>query len=169
MHIRPEREAEYSLLYDFVKEAFSTAPHVDGDEQDYVNKLRASEQYLPELALVAEENGNIIGHIMFTTMKIKGEKACFTALLLSPLSVALPWRRQGVGAALVWEGFRLAKEKEYPAVFVVGDPQYYLRFGFKEVSEFEILNDSDIPNMYVMGCELVPEGLKNKQGSIQVV
>ena len=169
MKIRPEQEAEYPVIYELVKEAFASAPHADGDEQDYVNLLRSSKNYIPELALVAEENGELIGHIMFTTTKIIGGEDSYTELLLSPLCVLLPHRNRGIGAELVQEGFRRAKNIGYSAAFVVGDPKYYSRFGYKVVSEFGIRNDSEIPDMYVMGCELFPGALKNKQGSIRIV
>lgn len=54
MTIRPERPAEFAALYDFIKTAFSTARVADGDEQEFTDRLRAGEGYIPELALVAE-------------------------------------------------------------------------------------------------------------------
>ena len=169
MLIRPETPADFPAIYDFVKTAFATADRCDGDEQDYVNKLRASDRYLPQLALVAEENGILIGHIMLTTMSIIDGNTTYTQLLLSPLCVALSHRKTGVGSQLVAESFRLARPMGYQAVFLVGNPAYYSRFGFRPVADFGIVNDSTIPDPYVMGCELVPNGLQGQQGSIQIV
>ena len=169
MTIRPEHPAEFPLIYELVKDAFATAPHADGDEQDYVNSLRESGRYLPALALVAEDtDGALAGHIMLTETKLGHAGGVLTGLLLSPLCVALPQRRKGLGAALVWESFRLAKA-EYSAVFVVGDPDYYSRFGFRPASEFGIVNEGDIPPQYVMACELVTGALRGKSGTIRVV
>ena len=64
--IRTEHEKEFNQIYDFVRIAFETAQVSDGNEQNFVNELRASENYIPELALVALVDGNIIGHIMLT-------------------------------------------------------------------------------------------------------
>jgi putative acetyltransferase len=64
MKIRPETPQDFPFLYNFVKDAFKTAKISNGDEQNFVDKLRTIEGYIPELALVAEENSKIIGHIM---------------------------------------------------------------------------------------------------------
>ncbi|HWR07601.1 hypothetical protein [Sporomusa sp.] len=56
MIIRKETEKDFSQIYDLVKAAFQTAKVSDGKEQDFVNQLRSSSNYIPELALIAEEN-----------------------------------------------------------------------------------------------------------------
>ena len=66
MLLRQEREAEFPAIYDLVKTAFETARVSNGDEQNFVARLRAGGNYIPELALVAEEEGKLIGHIMLT-------------------------------------------------------------------------------------------------------
>ena len=169
MKIRQEQTTDYAEIYELVKSAFATAEVTDGDEQDYVNNLRKSDKYLPELALVAEKDGRLIGHIMLTSTQINCAENTFTELLLSPLCVALSRRRTGVGAALVNKSFRLAKEMGYRAVFVVGDPQYYTRFGFKCVAEFGIVNEGDIPEQFVMAHELITGALQDKQGTVKIV
>jgi len=108
-----------------VKIAFQTAKVSNGKEQDFVNQLRSSGCYIPELALVAEENGKLIGHIMLTKTYIVNGNSKFETLLLAPISVALEYRDRGVGSALIKEGFRLAKEMGYTSVLLVGDPAYY--------------------------------------------
>ena len=169
MEIRQEKVSDYAAVYELVKTAFATASEKDGDEQDYVNELRKSERYIPELALVAEENGVLIGHIMLTQTRIKTQEETFTQLLLSPLCVEFSRRNTGVGAKLVHESFRRAKAMGYSAVFVVGEPKYYARFGFRRASEFGIMNDGNIPEPYVMVCELTEKALDRKNGTIQVV
>jgi len=64
--IRQEKPADFLSVYDLVKVAFQTAKVANGNEQDYVNKLRANANYIPELALVAEKGAKLIGHIMLT-------------------------------------------------------------------------------------------------------
>jgi predicted N-acetyltransferase YhbS len=64
MKIRPETPQDFPFLYNFVKNAFKTSKVSNCDEQNYVDRLRSSEGYIPELALVAEETSKIIGHIM---------------------------------------------------------------------------------------------------------
>lgn len=66
MLIRPEVPSDFSEVYRFVKKAFASAYVKDGSEQDFVEKLRAGAGYLPDLALVAEEAGGLVGYVMLT-------------------------------------------------------------------------------------------------------
>ncbi len=166
MKIRPEKPSEFSFIYTLVKIAFQTAKVSDGDEQDYVDTLRAGDGYIPELALVAEANRKIIGHIMFTKTFVLTGVSRVEVLLLAPLSVELSHRNRGVGSKLVKEGFRLAKQLGYTAVFVVGDPSYYSRFGFRSSARFGIKHVPMIPDPNVMAIELTPNSLAGVSGTV---
>ena len=63
MLIRRENESDYEKVYDVVKASFESAEYADGNEQELVNALRNGDSYIPELSLVAEEEGNIVGYI----------------------------------------------------------------------------------------------------------
>jgi putative acetyltransferase len=165
--IRQEKPAEYSAIYDFVKVAFKTAKVADGNEQDYVDKLRASGNYVPELALAAEEDGKIVGHIMLTKTYVETGSSRVEALLLAPLSVALEYRGRGIGSKLVLYSFDLAKKLGYLAVFVVGDPAYYCRFGFKSSAPFGIKHvPMAIPDENLMVYELSAGALAGVTGTV---
>ena len=166
MIIRREKSEELSAIYDLVKAAFQTAKVSNGKEQDFVNKLRSGRNYIPELALVAEENSKLIGHIMLTKAYIAKDGNNFEALLLAPVSVALEYRDRGVGSALIKESFRLARELGYTSVVLVGDPEYYKRFGFKSLIDFGVKNTNNIPDEYVMVYELEPDVLYGINGTI---
>lgn len=166
MRIRQESEAEFPAIYELVKTAFQTAKVSNGDEQNFVNRLRAGGNYIPELALVAEEGKNLIGHIMLTKTAVKTENGEHALLLLAPVSVVLERRSQGIGAKLIEEAFRLAREQGHGAVVVVGDPAYYHRFGFKSSVDFGVINTNQIPDQYVMMCELTQDDLRNVRGTI---
>lgn len=159
MIIRRETPKDYSEIYDLVKVSFQTAKVSDGKEQDFVNQLRDSGNYIPELALVAEEDGKLIGHVMLTKTYISNSIKKFETLLLAPVSVALEHRNRGVGSDLIKESFRQAKGMGYASVILVGDPAYYHRFGFKAAVNFAIRHKLSIPDENVMACELVPGAL----------
>jgi len=130
--IRQEKPSDFQSIYNLVKVAFQTAKVADGNEQEYVGKLRATVNYLLELALVTEEDSKIIGHIMLTKTYIATDNNLkVESLLLAPLSVALDHRKRGIGSELVRASFELAKSLRYTNVFVVGEPAFYVRFGFK--------------------------------------
>ena len=62
MLIRKETPKDYEDIYKIVKKAFASAEHADGNEQDLVNALRTSKAYIPDLSLVADADGKIVGH-----------------------------------------------------------------------------------------------------------
>ena len=163
--IKCEEKTEFEMIYHFIKEAFETAAVSDGTEQDFVNMLRVSENYIPELALVALVDGNIIGHIMLTKYIVQDLNQNHDVLLLAPLSVDLNYRGQGIGSKLVMKSFELARKMGYTAVVLVGDPAYYQRFGFKSSVDFGI-NCHEIPAQYIQACELVEGSLDNVFGTL---
>lgn len=170
--IRPEREEEFDLIYHLTKAAFETAAHRDGDEQDFVNDLRARGNYIPELALVAEVDGAPAGHMMLTRTWItdeRGGRLDLDVLLLAPLSVLPEHQRRGVGAALVEAGFARARGLGYRAVFLLGDPAYYHRFGFVAASHFGLRCSVGLPPENDENCmarELVPGALGGVSGTV---
>ena len=145
MTIRQAKPEDFDAIYSLVKTAFQTAKVSDGDEQDFVLKLRKG-RYIPELELVAEEDGVLIGHIMLTGASIRENGGCFGTLLLAPLSVALEWRAKGIGAALIREA--LAKAAA---------------FGFHSVAS---ISYPGVPGEYTLACELTPGALRNIAGAI---
>ena len=166
MNIRPEAKKDLPCIYNLIKIAFETAEVSDGNEQNFAEKLRKSEDYIPELALVAEEAGEIIGHIMLTRTFVRGESSDFQTLLLGPIVVLLQWRKCGVGASLIRRGFETALSLGYSSVFLVGNPAYYSRFGFKPAIEFGVSNNNKIPNEFVLACELILDALAQVEGEI---
>lgn len=167
MQIRRETRTDYTEIYNLVKLAFETAEVSNGKEQDFVVKLRDSENYIPELALVAESDNRIIGHIMLTKTYIMADAEEIETLILAPLAVDIEYRKKGVGSGLIKKSFELAAEMGYKSVLLVGNPDYYSRFGFKQSkSAFSIRNTNNIPDQYVMACELIPNSLKGFYGTI---
>lgn len=81
------------------------------------------------LSLLASIDGALAGHILFTICGITGTPA--NAALLAPLAVASEWQKQGVGTALIREGLDRLEQAGVAQIFVLGDPAYYRRSGFK--------------------------------------
>jgi putative acetyltransferase len=173
MNIRQENKNDYEAIYNFVKTAFETAKVKDGHEQDFVNTIRNSGNYIPELALVAEDENEIIGHIMLsrTYVENKDKDKKFEVLYLAPVSVLLKRRNQGIGSKLIYESFKRAREMRYKAVFLAGDPAYYNRFGFVPTIKHNIKCSLEIPEeLYenIMVCELVPDALNGISGIVKM-
>ena len=110
MTIRPAQAGDYSQIYSLVQTAFATAKVSDGTEQDFVLELRRRDTYRPELELVAEENGQLIGHILLTILPVPGAPQGLRGLMVAPLCVRLEDRSRGLGGQLLQEGGRRAAE-----------------------------------------------------------
>lgn len=106
---------------------------------------------------------------MLTKTYIKTNERKTEYLLLAPLCVAFEHRKKGIGATLVNYALNKARDLGYKAVFLCGDPEYYCKFGFISVSNYDIKYTMDIPGKYVLACELRPGILKNEKGVIDII
>jgi putative acetyltransferase len=125
MIIRPERPGDFDAIRLLVQRAFGRLT-----EADLVERVRASDHYVPELALVADDDGDLVGHVMLSYVQLKGEDS-LAVLALAPLSVRPDAQQQGAGTALVEAGLERAEKRGEPLVLVQGHPRYYSRFGFE--------------------------------------
>ena len=150
MIIRQEHNKEFHSIYALVKAAFESAEHADGNEPDLVNALRKSDSYIPELSLVAEIDGKIVGHIMFTKLKIGNQ----VQLALAPLSVLPEYQKQGIGTALIQEGHTRARALGYEYSVVLGSEKYYPRTGYLPAKNYGISAPFDVPDENFMACKL---------------
>ncbi len=166
--VRQTVEADYPIVYNLIKTAFETAEHRDGTEQDFAVDLRNGGNYLPELDLVAELDGQLIGHIMFTkTYVAQPDGSKYDTLMVAPLSVLLEYRNAGVGSALMEEGFRIAEASGYGAAFLLGDPNYYQRFGYKPSHLYGIGHEI-YPAEYLLAKEIISGALKDVTGAVNM-
>ena len=160
--LRPEEAKDYPAVYAVIKAAFARvasaieltsdkrALHADGNEHDLASALRQSDAYIPELALVAEVGGRIVGHILFTKAVIAGS----VQLALAPLSVLPEYQRRGVGSALIREGHRRARELGYGYSIVLGSETYYPRMGYVPAKNFGIVPPFAVADENFMACKL---------------
>ncbi|BAN00966.1 GNAT family N-acetyltransferase [Ilumatobacter coccineus] len=137
--IRPESSDDHSVIRDVVAAAF------DSDvEADLVDRIRASPEYVPDMALVAEVDGDVVGHVMVSGAVLRSAMTDRRISMLSPLSVRPDRQRAGVGSALVRAVLALADERGEPLVVVEGSPDYYRRFGFEHSASHGI--EIDLPD-----------------------
>jgi len=159
MPIREEEAKDYSAVYAVNVSAFET--HA---EADLVDTLRR-EAY-PIVSLVAEENGAIIGHIMFSPVSLSGHLE-LKIMGLGPMAVIPGHQGRGIGSALVKVGVEKCKNLGYGAVIVLGHPGYYPRFGFVPCVNYGISSEYDVPTEVFMVLELQPGYLQDAPGIIQ--
>jgi putative acetyltransferase len=124
-------------------------------EAGIVDALRAS---CPDrVSLVAERDGAIVGHILFTPVELEGAGGPIRGYGLAPMAVRAGWQRQGIGTALVAEGTKRLREAGAAFVIVLGHPEYYPRFGFEPASRYGVRCQwPDVPDEAFMLLVLEP-------------
>ncbi|MCC0723151.1 N-acetyltransferase [Clostridioides sp. ZZV14-6104] len=163
MIIRQEKASDKNKVYEVVKSAFANEDSSDHDEQNLVNRLRNSTSFVPELSLVAEDDGNIVGHILFTEIKVKNN----VLLALAPVSVSPNVQGKKIGSKLIEEGHKIAKSKGYKGCVVLGHDKYYPKFGYQVASKFNIKAPFEVPDENFMAIELLDNGLKEVSGVVE--
>lgn len=118
MFVRREIPDDFAAIRDIYLQSFSTSA-----EADLVENLREDGDAV--FPLVVVEDSKVVGHVMFSQMT-----GLFRALGLAPVAVLPECRNRGCGARLVSEGIQCAAKDKWQGIFVVGDPEYYRRFGF---------------------------------------
>ncbi len=121
VHLREEIPAD--AVRDVHLQAF-------GDHGKMVADLTDSLRHLPGLSLVAEVDGQVVGHVMFTRNLLDAPQRLVDVQVLSPVAVLPSHQRRGIGAALIRRGLETLATRNVPMVFLEGDPRYYSRLGF---------------------------------------
>jgi putative acetyltransferase len=131
MQIRDERPDDAAAIAAITTEAFANAPHAGGNEADIIAALRLSGALT--LSLVAMQNGEIVGHVAFSPVRLDGQsngpKGAWHAL--GPVSVRPDRQRGGIGASLIREGLVRLEALGASGCVLTGEPAYYGRFGFR--------------------------------------
>ncbi len=142
MLIRQEKLEDINEIRELVKSAFLTADHSDGSEYLLIDKLRSSDGFVKELALVAVEEDTILGHIIFTHVMVGERKG----LALAPLSVLPTAQKKGVGSALITKAHEIATEMGYDFSVVLGSELYYPKFGYTPAEKYGIKAPFTVPS-----------------------
>jgi putative acetyltransferase len=130
--VRRERVADIEAITDVTIAAFKTLPISNHTEQYIIGALRAANALT--VSLVAELDGRVVGHVAFSPVTISDGSPYWYGL--GPVSVLPQYQRQGIGKALIREGLSILKELSAEGCCLVGDPNYYKRFGFRNFAGF---------------------------------
>lgn len=128
--IRDETEADIPAIEALTQAAFLNAAHSSHTEQFIVNQLRKAQQL--SLSLVAEDQQQIVGHVAVSPVRISSGDAGWYGL--GPISVCPDKQGLGIGSMLMHAALQRLKALGAEGCVLLGDPNYYARFGFKPVS-----------------------------------
>lgn len=123
------------------------------------------------LSLVALQDGQVVGHILFSPVNLEpreAPKAPFPRIAgLAPMAVLPDLQRRGIGSSLIERGLEACREEGFDAVVVLGHPEYYPRFGFEPAARRGITSEYPVPDEVFMVLELRPGALEGWSGLVQ--
>lgn len=158
MRIRREEASDVPKIRTVNVTAFGST-----SEADIVDVLRSDAQDV--VSLVADDDGEVVGHIMFSPVQVVSAPEVW-AMALAPMAVIPQRQRTGIGTALVRAGLEECRHSGVGAIFVVGHPSYYPRFGFAAGSKVGFNCEFDVPDEAFMILELVPGKLAGRSGTV---
>jgi len=152
---------EDALAIRYVNEqAFGSA-----DEADLIEKLRLRQGFI--LSLVASQDEQIVGHILFSPITIESEYSVLSAVALGPMAVLPAYQRRGIGSQLVHAGLAELRQANHEIVVLLGHPNYYPRFGFSPAKSYGIRCEYDVPDELFMVLELRKGALAGRGGTVK--
>lgn len=177
MIVRPEAAADRDAVYRVNESAFG--------QPDEARIVEAVRRVKPRVSLVAEIDGEVVGHILFTPVTIRPQDQSAggagdrpelicppfggapLTMGLGPMAVVFDRQRSGIGSKLIDEGLEACRELGAVAVFVLGHADYYPRFGFRPARELGFEYKSETFDPYFFVLELQRGALEDLSGSIQ--
>ena len=150
--IRPEQPKDYKDIISLILRSFREGTdYSDGtDIIALIEEIRMSKYYIPELSFVAELEGKIVGHFLFSHFPLSetregGHIENNDIVMLAPVSVHADYFHKHIGSTMLKLGIEKVKEYGYKGINVEGDYHFYNRVGFKTSSEYGIYPTSGIP------------------------
>lgn len=158
--IRAESSEDHAAIRRVIELAFGGS-----DEAGLVEALRRDAS--PHISLVAERDGELVGHIFFSPVSIESEGDDFAAMGLAPLAVLPDYQNKGIGSELVRAGLEECRRIGHDVIVVLGHAHYYPRFGFMPASTKGIRSEYDVPDEVFMVAELTPGALRGRKGLVK--
>jgi putative acetyltransferase len=152
LELREETPADHEAIREVVGRAFD-----DEKIADLVDRLR--EDGVVVTSLVAVEDGQVVGHILFTETPIETDEGVIDGATLSPLAVMPERQGGGIGSALARRGIEVCRERRRAALIVLGHPTYYPRFGFSAEVARRVRSKYSEKGQAYMAMELTPGAL----------
>jgi predicted N-acetyltransferase YhbS len=162
--LRLEEGKDYNVVETLTREAFWNLYKPGCDEHLIIHNIRNANEFIKGLDYVAIYNNEIAGNIVYTKSKIIGKINEYEVLTFGPVSVLPVYQKKGIGKKLIVYTIEKAKEMEFNAIIIYGNPKYYERFGFKNTKGYGITDMEGNYNDALMVLELFPGALENING-----
>ena len=166
--IRPETQDDYREVENLTREAFWNVYRPGCMEHYVLHVLRRDPAFVPQLDLVMEKEGRLIGHVMYMRSEIQADDGrAIPIMTFGPISIAPEYKRQGYGSRLLRHSMQAARQLGAGALAITGDIAFYGKAGFvvastKGIHYFAEPRDAEVP--YFLICELEPGFLDGVTG-----
>lgn len=163
--LRNETPADYRAVETLTRDAFWNQYAPGCNEHYLLHVMREADAFLPELDIVAEVGGRIVGNIVYTRAKIVGDQGqSWEVLSFGPISVLPEYQRQGIGRKLIEHTRELAQALGYRAILIYGDPAVYGKVGFAPAEKYGIGTPDNMYAAALQAMELYPGALAGCTG-----
>ena len=164
--IRTETPADYRAVENLTREAFWNVYRPGCLEHYVLNQFRSQPDFVPELDLVMEAEGELIGHVMYVRSAIQTDDGrTLPIMTFGPISIAPQWKRQGYGTVLLRHSMELAREMGAGALAITGNLGFYGKSGFVVAKTRGIRYADDPDADYFLVTELEPGFLTGVSGT----
>ncbi len=135
------------------------------NEANLVDRLRGTGS---TFSFVAVQSDRIVGHLFFSLVTVEGKCSKNLSIQgLAPVAVLPEYQRQGIGTLLIREGLKECARSGFHAVVVLGEPDFYSRFGFIPASRKSLKCEYDVPDEVFMVLELESGALQDCSGTVK--
>jgi putative acetyltransferase len=159
--IRTEEPADVEVIHSIHQSAFPTEA-----EARLIDRLREDRKLT--LSLIAEAKDRVVGHVAFSPVSIDPQSPAQRGVGLGPVAVLPEWQGTGIGEKLITRGIEDCRRDGYSFVVVLGEPEYYERFGFRRASLFGLGNEYGVDDPFMV-LELRLDGLPKVPGTVRYV
>ena len=163
--IRLETEKDHRAVEELTREAFWNVYKPGADEHYYVHRMRNHPDFIPELAFVLEQDGRIVGNIMYTKAWLEDERGARKEIVsFGPISIAPELQRQKLGKLLIDHSFDAARKLGYDVNIIFGNPGNYVSRGFVSCRRKNVsfMVEGNYPTALLV-AELVPNALDSRR------
>ncbi len=162
--IRPETSDDYRAVEQLTRDAFWNQYVPGCDEHYFVHVMRTHRDFIPELALVLEKDGVIIGNVMYTKSRLIDENGSVKEVLsFGPLSILPAFQRKGYGKRLLEHSFAKVQEMGYDTIVIFGSPANYVGRGFKSCRKYNVCLEGDVFPFALLVKTFQPDALDGRR------
>lgn len=164
IQIREERESDYGRVEEIIRKAFYNLYTPGCFEHYLAHTMRGHEDFIPELDLVLELDGQVIGNVMYTRAGLESREGERKEILtFGPLSILPEYQRKGYGKMLLERSFQKARELGYGVIVIFGNPGNYVARGFKSCKRYQVCAENGEYPAAMLVKELEEGALEGKE------